>query len=229
MAGQSYRQKRTKNSFVERSAVSSLLVDYGLVLESLSSLLHGWRASSTFDQWWAKNGPSYENFCKTHAVRFANWDHRWLASLTADCSAVIDVLVLNRTLATYFQKCIPGPGEKGFLGFRGLHAASFVDMRYAESFYAPITRKIATFLPDARRGIEWWCLQIINGKSWNNVWWLLPFLTWNRSDQTQAWQKDTCADYVPWNIFQPTFPWLVLVGLPAYLLALRWLLALKSV
>ena len=176
-----------------------------------------------------KHGPSYENFCKTHAVRFANWDHRWLASLTADCSAVIDVLVLNRTLATYFQKCIPGPGEKGFLGFRGLHAASFVDMRYAESFYAPITRKIATFLPDARRGIEWWCLQIINGKSWNNVWWLLPFLTWNRSDQTQAWQKDACADYVPWNIFQPTFPWLVLVGLPAYLLALRWLLALKSV
>lgn len=102
----------------------------------------------------SKHGPTYANFCKTHAVRFANWDHRWLATLTGDCSAVMDVVALNCILAAYFQKCIPGPGEKSFLGFKGLHAAPFVDTEYIESFCAPITQKIAIFLPDARRGIE---------------------------------------------------------------------------
>ena len=61
-----------------------------------------------------KHGPSYKNVCKTHAVRFANWDHRWLASLTADCSAVMDVVTLNRILAAYFQKCIPWSWRKKF-------------------------------------------------------------------------------------------------------------------
>ena len=40
--------------FCGTSAVSSLLVDYGLVVGNLSNLLHGWRASSTFDELWAQ-------------------------------------------------------------------------------------------------------------------------------------------------------------------------------
>jgi hypothetical protein len=154
MAGQSYRQKRTKNTFVEPVRFQACWWIMAWSWETFQTFYMDDAQVPPSTNYEPKHGPSYANFCKTHAVRFANWDHRWLASLTADCSAVMDVVTLNRILAAYFQKCIPGPGEKSFLGFKGLHAASFVDTEYVESFCAPITQKIAIFLPDARRGIE---------------------------------------------------------------------------
>lgn len=116
-------------------------MDYGFVLGSLSNL--GDEQVPPLGNGEPKHGPSYANFCQAHAVRFAHRDNRWLASQTSDCSAVTDLLLLNRTLAAYFQRCIPGPGEKSFLGFRGLHAALFVDMERAESFFLlPSPRKL---------------------------------------------------------------------------------------
>ena len=154
MAGQGYRQKRTKNTFVEPVQFQACWWIMAWSWEAFQSFYMDDAQVPPSTNHESKHGPTYANFCKTHAVRFANWDHRWLATLTGDCSAVMDVVALNCILAAYFQKCIPGPGEKSFLGFKGLHAAPFVDTEYIESFCAPITQKIAIFLPDARRGIE---------------------------------------------------------------------------
>ena len=94
MAGQSYRQKRTKHTFVEPVRFQACWWIMASSWEAFQTFYMDDAQVPPLTNGEPKHGPSYKNVCKTHAVRFANWDHRWLASLTADCSAVLDVVTL---------------------------------------------------------------------------------------------------------------------------------------